>query len=167
MMICGKLANLLNEQIGHELGASHQYLAAAVFFADKGLDKWADVFYRQSDEERTHALKIIHFLNEVGVEVELAAIEAADPKSFTSELDVVQKSLAWERTVTQQFRAMAKLAQDEPDPVGGQFLIWFLNEQIEEENTMDKLAKILESGLNPFMAETLLADATAEVGGEA
>ncbi len=158
MMICDKLAKLLHEQVGHELGASHQYLATAVFFADRGLDGWADAFYRQSDEERDHAMKIIKFLVEVGVNFTMPAIVEADPADISSPLEACQKALGWEQTVTQQFRTMAKIATEEGDHVSTQFLQWFLNEQIEEENTMDRYIKILESGLNPFQAEPLLGD---------
>ena len=61
MMICEKVAKMLHEQVGNELGASHEYLATAVFFGELGLDGWAAEFYRQSDEERMHAMKIIRF----------------------------------------------------------------------------------------------------------
>jgi ferritin len=156
---------MLNAQVGRELAASQQYLAAAIYFADKGLDKWADVFYRQSEEERFHALKIVKFLVEVGAETTVPEAPAASPTMFESPLDVTSKALAWEREVTQNFRDMAKAAMEEPDPVCRPILDWFLTEQVEEESTMDKLTQILESGLNPFMAEQVLDEATAEVGG--
>ena len=162
MMICEKVAKMLHEQVGHELGASQEYIATAVFFGELGLDGWAAEFYRQSDEERMHALKIIRFLVEVDVKFTMPAIREAKPSNIESPLDACQKALKWERKVTEQFQAMAQVATAEGDHVSGQFLQWFLNEQVEEENTMDRFVKILESGLNPFQAEPLLGDPHAD-----
>lgn len=161
MLISKKLAKLLHEQVGHELGASQAYLATAVYFAQNSLDGWADVFYKQSEEERMHAMKIIRFLVDVGAPLTMPALPEADPKSHKSELAAVESALNQEKTVTKQFQEMAKVAQAENDHVGAQFLQWFLDEQIEEEATMDKLRGMLASGLNPFLAEPLLAAATA------
>ncbi|MCH7945999.1 MAG: ferritin [Armatimonadetes bacterium] len=161
-MICEKVAKLLHEQIGHELGASQEYLATAVYFGGQGLDGWADEFYRQSDEERMHGMKIIKFLVDVDAEFTMPAIAEAHPTAIESPLDACQKALKWERVVTDQFRTMAREAAAEGDQISGQFLEWFLNEQIEEESTMDRYVKILESGLNPFQAEPLLGDPHAD-----
>lgn len=161
MLISEKLANLLHEQVGHELGASQAYLATAVYFAQKSLDGWADVFYKQSEEERAHAMKIIHFLVEVNAPFALPAIAEANPTKHSSEIAAVESALEQEKTVTRQFQHMAKVAHEEGDHIGGEFLQWFLVEQIEEEATMDKLREMLASGLNPFLAEPLLVAATA------
>jgi len=162
MMICDKVAKLLQEQIGHEFGASQQYLATAAYFGEQGLDGWADEFYRQSEEEREHGMKIIKFLVDVGAEFTIPAIAAARPSGIESPLDACQKALKGERAVTDQFSTMAREAIAEGDHVSGQFLDWFLNEQVEEESTMDRYVKLLETGINPFQAEPLLGDPHAD-----
>ena len=48
--------DLLNEQIGHEFAASHQYLSMAIWLDGEDLPQLAKFFYRQSLEEREHAL---------------------------------------------------------------------------------------------------------------
>lgn len=157
MMITERVARLLHQQVGHELGASQEYLATAVYFAQSGLDGWADFFYKQSEEERGHAMKIVRFLVDTGVTFTFPAIREADPQAVTSPLDAVQKALKWEQSVTEQFKTMSRTAREDGDPITEHFLQWFLMEQIEEESSMDKLVKMLQSGLNPFQADKLLA----------
>jgi ferritin len=154
-LISSKLAQKLGEQIGHELGAHQQYLAIGTYFAQQSLDKWAGLFYRQAAEEKEHALKIVKFLVETGEALEFPAIAAASTR-FKSPASAVAQALKWERTVTEQFQAMAKVALAEGDFVGFQFLQWFLEEQVEEVSSMEKYLALVESGINLFQAEELL-----------
>ncbi|ADD27682.1 ferritin [Meiothermus ruber] len=154
-MISSKLAQKLQEQVGHELGAHQQYLAIGTYFAQQNLDKWAALFYQQAAEEKEHAMKIVRFLTDVGEVVHFPAIPAAST-GFKSAADAVAQALKWERTVTEQFQTMAKIALAEGDYVGFQFLQWFLEEQVEEVSSMEKYLALVESGINLFQAEALL-----------
>lgn len=80
---------MLNEQVGHELAAHHVYLGMAAYFGQKNLDKWADIFHKQSIEERGHALKIVQFLVDVDAQTEVPAVPAATV-TYKSALDVVK-----------------------------------------------------------------------------
>jgi ferritin len=156
MMINDKVAKLLSEQVGHELKASSEYLAIAIYFGGLQLDGFKAFFLKQSAEERDHALKIVNFLIDVDYVFNVPAIKEAKPGDITAPLEAVKKAFKWEQGVTQQFREMATLAHAEKDYISAQFVDWFLNEQIEEENSMDRLVKILESGINVFHAESLI-----------
>lgn len=87
--------------------------------------------------------------------VHFPAIPAAST-GFKSAADAVAQALKWERTVTEQFQTMAKIALAESDYVGFQFLQWFLEEQVEEVSSMEKYLALVESGINLFQAEALL-----------
>lgn len=154
-MISSKLAQKLKEQIGHELGAHQQYLAIGTYFARQNLDKWSALFYQQAAEEKEHAMKIVQFLTDTGEVAHFPAIAAAST-AFKSATDAVSQALKWERTVTEQFQTMAKIALSEGDFVGFQFLQWFLEEQVEEVSSMEKYLALVESGINLFQAEALL-----------
>lgn len=154
-MISSKLAQKLKEQIGHELGAHQQYLAIGTYFAQQNLDKWATLFYAQAAEEKEHAMKIVRFLTDAGEVVHFPSIPAAST-GFKTAADAVSQALKWERTVTEQFQAMAKIAVAEGDYVGFQFLHWFLEEQVEEVSSMEKYLALVESGINLFQAEALI-----------
>jgi bacterioferritin B len=154
-MLSPALTSALQTQIGYEFGASQTYLGMAAYFHAQNLSKWAAFFERQSAEEREHALKIFHFLLETGSPAKLPAIPEV-PVQYASALEVVQKSLEQEQRVTKAFKDMAALALQAGDFTGFGFLQWFLEEQVEEEASFERLIALVESGINLFQAETLL-----------
>jgi ferritin len=140
----------MNEQIGHEMGASMQYIAIASYFDSETLPELAKFFYRQADEERDHAMRFVHFMVDVDAPVEIPAIPA--PRSeFASAEEAVALSLEWERTVTQQIYDLVTIAQNDSNHIAVRFLDWFVNEQLEEVSTMGALLSLVrragESGL--------------------
>lgn len=163
-MISKKLKKMLNEQVCHELSAHQAYLGMAAYFGLKNHDKWADIFHKQSMEERGHALKIIQFLVDVDAQEEIPALPAATV-TYKSALDVVKAALANEQKVTAQFQAMAKVALAEGDFTSFQFLQWFIEEQVEEEATMDKYVSLLSSEKDEFRAEMIVSE-LEEHGGD-
>ena len=62
MLASEELVVALNQQVGHEMGASMQYISIASYFASQTLNELSRFFYRQADEERDHAMKFIHFI---------------------------------------------------------------------------------------------------------
>ncbi len=141
MMISRKMTTKLNEQITHELNAAHSYLAMACFFDAKELKALAKHFRAQSEEERTHALKIVDYLGEVGAPVKLTAL-AAPKAGYKSPADAISTALAQEKTVTDQINALASLAESESDHATRGYLQWFVDEQIEEVSSMEHLLAI-------------------------
>ena len=55
-------------------------------------------------------------------------------------------ALAQEKRVTQQIVELVKLAREEGELVGEQFLHWFLQEQREEVASMTELLAVVERG---------------------
>ncbi|MDQ3396888.1 MAG: ferritin [Deinococcota bacterium] len=154
-MISQKLAEALNEQIASEFGASNHYLAIAAYFAKQSLDLWAGFFYRQSEEEREHGLKILRFLIDNDADLRLPAVGEAG-LDFENAHEAVSSALESERKVSRQFDELAALATKEKDYRGLQFLQWFVSEQVEEEATMGKLVDLTASGINLFQAQQFL-----------
>lgn len=162
-MLTKPLAQALNEQIASEFSASNHYLAIATYFALRSLDEWAGFFFRQSEEERTHGMKILTYLIDNAAEVTLPAVAEART-DFADALTAVSSALESERKVTRQFNDMAAIATDHKDYRGLQFLQWFINEQVEEEATMGKLVDLLKSGINLFQAQQYLPVVQAGAG---
>lgn len=156
-MITDKLRDALERQVGHELAASQHYLGIAAYFGLENLDKWADIFYAQSQEEREHALKIIRFLIDVDKPFTFPSV-AESKTSYGSAQEALQWALDNERQVTKQFKDMAEAALQEKDYTAFQFLQWFIEEQVEEEATMDKYVALLKSEANPFRAEMIISE---------
>ena len=158
--------NALNDQIGRELAASQQYVAIAVYYDAETLPQLAQHFYRQAVEERNHAMMIVQYLLDAGEDVVIPGV-AAPQTSFTDPVAPVQLALQQERRVTDEIIGLAKLAREETDLVGEQFLHWFLQEQREEVASMSSLLAVVERAKdNLLLAEEYLAR-TAGGEGEA
>src|SRR3954447_13449313 len=112
MLASESLIRAFNEQIGHEMGASMQYIAIASYFDSETLPELAQFFYRQSEEERTHAMRFVKFINDVGGRVRLPPIPA--PQSdFASAEEAIAKALAWEEEVTRQVYDLVEVARND------------------------------------------------------
>jgi ferritin len=157
MLIGKKLNDAINAQIGHEFQASNQYLAMAVFFEGLALKKLAKAFYKQSDEERQHGLKLLKYVVEAGGSVVLPNIPA--PKyQFADVVDAFKLALEWELQVTKNFNDLMDIAVAEKDYLAQQFLNWFVNEQLEEVSTMDNYLKVAQAaGPHMIMLEAYLS----------
>lgn len=133
----------INEQIGNELTASMQYIAIAAYFDAEDLLELAQHFYRQSEEERTHAMRFLKFLVDAGGKVEISMIPQPQ-NHFDSAEQAIQKALDGEIMVTQQINALANLSVQEADHITHNFLQWFVTEQLEEVSGMSTLLKIVQ-----------------------
>lgn len=138
MRISKKLVKALNDQISLEADASNYYLSMASWAEITGYEGAAGYFYAQSDEERQHMLKIIHFLNENGVSALIPAIKQP-VKSFNSFESLFKIALKNEQAVTKAINKMAELAQKEKDHGTFVFLQWFVNEQMQEEQKFETI----------------------------
>ena len=143
MLASEKLIEAFNQQVGNELCASNQYLAIASYFERETLPELARFFFDQSAEERGHAMKFVHFVNDVEGVLAIPEIEAPKP-DFVSAAEAVQLSLEWEREVTDQIYGLIEIAREESNHIALRFLDWFVDEQLEEVNTMSTLLGIIE-----------------------
>jgi bacterioferritin B len=146
----------LNTQIAHEFGAHQQYVAIAVHYDAETLPRLAAFFYAQALEERNHAMMMVQYLLDAGVEVTIPGVEG--PKSgFSDIVEPVALALDQERRVSGQIEELAKVARDAGDYLSEQFTLWFLKEQVEEVATMSDLLRVVErSRENPMWAEEYL-----------
>lgn len=172
-MISKKLADGVTAQIGNELSASHQYIAIATYFDEEGLPALATHFYKQSLEERDHAMRFVKMLLEAGAAVKVPAVPA--PKTgFKNAAEAVKLALDSEMRVTAQINALMDQAIADKDHGNKNALEWFVNEQREEMSSMDTLLRMVkragESGLffvENFLLQGGLSEADGEKEGEA
>lgn len=143
MLASQKIIDAFNAQVGHELGASHQYIAIASYFSGENLEQLSQFFFRQSDEEKEHAMKFVRFVLDIEGEVRIPEIPAP-PAGFDSARAAVQAALDWERTVTQQIYDLVDLCQGEKNHIALRFLDWFVTEQLEEVTIMSNLLGVIE-----------------------
>jgi ferritin len=132
-----------NQQVGNEMGASMQYISIAAYFDQEGLGGLARFFYRQSEEEREHAMKFVNFVVDAGGPLRIPEIAAARSE-FASASDAVQAALEWEKEVTQQIYGLVEIAKEDSNYIAMRFLDWFVDEQFEEVTTMEELLQVVE-----------------------
>ena len=157
MLISRELANAFNAQIGHEFGASMQYISIAAHFSQRQLKLLSKLFFEQADEEKQHALKFVQYLLDTKAELRIPPIPAPTP-TFASAEEAVQAALNWEQEVTRQITGLMDIAVKENDYLGASFLQWFIDEQLEEVVKMDRLLSVIrQSGeRNLLMVEAYL-----------
>ena len=157
---------LLTAQVRNEFSASQQYIGLAVWFDSHDLPRLAAHFYRQSVEERNHAMMIVQYLMDTDRKVVVAGAEA--PRNdFASISEPVAVALEQEKRVTAQINAITAAARSEHDFQGEQFMQWFLKEQVEEVASMTTLLSIARrAGDNLFDLENYVAREQIGDGGE-
>ena len=138
MKLSPKMKKALNDQITLYASASNSYLAMASWCEVTGYQGAADYFYAQSDEERTHMLKIVHYLNDMGATASIPATKAP-LSSYKSLEGLIKTALKNEQTVTKAIHKMVEITQKEKDHSTYAFLEWFVNEQVQEETKFETI----------------------------
>ena len=156
---------IVNQQIANEFGASQQYVAIAVYYDAQTLPGLAAHFYRQAVEERNHAMMLVQYLIDSGDAVVTPGVEAPQT-AFGDAIAPVALALSQEKRVSEQIVGLSRVAREEGDLVGEQFLHWFLQEQREEVASMATLLAVMErAGDSLLLVEEYLV--RAQVGGGA
>ena len=62
LLISKTLTKAFNQQIGHEFGASMQYLSIAGHFQQRQLKLLSKLFFEQAEEEKQHAMKFVKYV---------------------------------------------------------------------------------------------------------
>ncbi len=146
MTLDPKLTKLLNEQINNEMASSYTYLAMSAWFEQTPYTGFASWMFNQSREETMHALRFYQYVVDRDAIVELEPVSKPKHK-FKSPLDVFEHSLKQEQRVTQQINDLYDVAEQVKDHASKNLLLWFLNEQMEEEKTVrDMLDRLKLAG---------------------
>jgi ferritin len=157
VLISRELATAFNEQIGHEFGASMQYVSIAAHFQERSLKLLSKLFLDQAEEERMHAMKFVQYLLDTQGGLQIPPIPAPKPTFATAE-EAVQAAYNWEQEVTRQITRLMDLAAKSSDYLAQGFLQWFIDEQLEEVVKMDRMLNVVrQSGeKNLLMVEAYL-----------
>lgn len=134
---------LLNNQVKLEAEASAKYLAMASWCDRNGYKNSAAYFMKQSNEEREHMLKIFSYIMTVGgtaISPEIAAVK----QEFGSFRNVFETALQSEIAVTHAINRIVTQSRKEEDYATENFLQWFVNEQIEEEDNARRAIELFD-----------------------
>lgn len=147
-MVNEKMEAALNEQLNAEVYSGYLYLSMAAYFEDIDLAGFANWMRVQAEEELEHGMKFYDYIIRRGGSVTLKAIEEPQTE-WESPLAAFEHVLSHEQLVTSLINNLVDLAIEEKDHATNNFLQWFVEEQVEEEeNAMEMLAKVKLAGDN-------------------
>ena len=164
-MVNEKMEAALNAQLNAEVYSGYLYLSMAAYFEDIDLAGFANWMRVQAEEELEHGMKFYDYIIRRGASVTLEAIEKPQTE-WESPLAVFEHVLSHEQMVTGLINDLVDLAIEERDHATNNFLQWFVEEQVEEEeNAMEMLAKVKLAGDNNSIIYTLNEEFAGRVRG--
>lgn len=147
-----------------EAQSSHAYLAMASWAEiQPGLKGVTQFFFRHSEEERMHMMKLIHYVNERGGFAVIPPLEQPI-LTFVSLKKAFEQLYEQELKVSESINDLVDLSLKEKDYATHNFLQWYVNEQMEEERLArecnDKLELVGDdkSGLYLFDRDIMTMD---------
>ena len=143
-MISTRLHNAINAQVNAELWSAYLYLAMSLDAESKGYKGVANWFFIQFKEEQDHARIFMNYLNSVDAKVELLPVEPV-PSTWDSVLDMYKQTLEHEKKVTSLIRNLADIAYEDRDHASINRLTWFIDEQVEEEESARDMIQAFEA----------------------
>ena len=143
-MLSNKLHQAINDQINAELWSAYLYLAMSMDAEAKGLKGVANWFYVQYLEEQDHARIFMNYLNSRDAKVVLQPI-AEVPTEWNSVLDMFKQTLEHEKKVTALINNLAFIANEDRDFASINRLVWFIDEQVEEEENAREMIAAVEA----------------------
>ncbi len=159
-MLGAAMEKALNKQITAEFESFYVYRQMQGYFQDLNLDGFAHWLDMQAQEEHIHAMKIFEFVLDRGGKIELGAI-GAPPKTWESPLAAAEAALAHERHISSLINDLVNQAKDDRDNPTETFLRWFVEEQVEEEASVDRIVQRMklaaDSSAALLMIDTELA----------
>jgi ferritin len=152
-----RFVETLNTQIAREFAAAHQYVAIGVHYAAETFPRLAAFFYRQADEEREHAMKMVNYLLDRSARVGLTDVDK--PRTdFADHVEPIKLALEQEKEVSVRISELFGIARETRDYASEQFMQWFIEEQVEEESSMRDLLAVAERTREiPMLLEEYLA----------
>jgi ferritin len=155
-MLNKKIEKAFNEQMNAEMYSAYLYLSMGAYFQSVGMPGFANWMRVQAQEEMVHAMKFFDHINERGGRVTLKAIDGP-PTEWDSAVAAFKNVYEHEQKVTGLINNLVNLAIEEKDHASRSFLQWFVDEQVEEEDSastvLDRLKLIGDSGNGVFMMD--------------
>ncbi len=146
-MINEKMQKKINGQINWELYSSYLYLSMSGYFESQNLKGFSSWMRVQSMEELTHFKRFYDFLIARGGRVILSGIKSP-PSDWTSPMAVFENVQKHEQHVTALINSLVDISLELKDHATNSFLQWFVDEQVEEEASVDEVIQSLKLNEN-------------------
>lgn len=142
-MLSDNMQNALNKQLNAEFYSSYLYLSMTTYFLSANLNGFAHWMRIQAQEEVMHAMKFFDYIHDRNGLIKLMSIECP-PCEWNSPLEVFTEALAHEQKMSKLINDLTCLALEEKDHATNVFLQWFVNEQVEEEASVNDVVQTLK-----------------------
>lgn len=143
MIISDNINSILNEQINKEFYSGYLYLSMSAHLKEIGLFGIASWMRQQAKEEVEHGLKIFDYLINCNSFVTLRQIKTPEFE-FNGILSIFNKIYEHEKCITESVMQVAQKADEECDRTTLNFIDWFIEEQVEEEENIKNIIKRIE-----------------------
>ncbi|MCI6672142.1 MAG: ferritin [Prevotella sp.] len=143
MNISKKMQDAFNKQIAAEFWSSNLYLSMAFWFRKEGWKGFAGWMFRQSAEEKEHALDMAEYVLNRGGEVKVTAIDAVQTE-WADAKTIFEETLKHEQLVTEYINALADVADEEKDRASQNFIGKYIDEQVEEEKSVKDILDLFK-----------------------
>ena len=157
-MISNKIEDIINIQIEKEGYSSNLYLAMASWAENQGFAGTAEWLHAQAEEERTHMLKFIAYVNDRGGKAIIPDFKKP-PSDFVDINTCFKQVMEHERYITNSINEIVALCAEERDFTTQNWVQWFVNEQVQEEKSvqgiLDKLRLLGPGNLYMFDRDVL------------
>ena len=164
-MLNATLESALNDQMNNELYSANLYLSMAAYFESENLRGFAHWMRLQHQEEVSHGMRIFDYINDRNGRAVVQAMEQP-PTEFESVLSVMELTLEHERRVTAMIEDLYREAQAQKDYATHVLLEWFIEEQVEEEKSVDEIIDDLKlidgDGTGLLILDGRLGERTAD-----
>lgn len=155
-MLSKRIEEAINAQINAEMWSAYLYLSMAAYCHSIGREGTANWYEVQFKEEQDHAKILYNYVVARGGRVMLSAIDAV-PTEWDSLLNTFEETLKHEQKVTSLINNLFALTLEENDFATQSMLKWFIDEQVEEEETaqniIEKLKMIGDNGYGQYMLD--------------
>ena len=138
MKLSDSLATAFNTQVRLEITASLVYRQLSIDMDALDLPGIAAWFRAQADEEMVHANKFIDHMLDRGGHPSIGTLEIGHEPA-TTVLAAFEASLTHEEKVSEAIRELYRTAQQEGDIDSLPLLNWFVDEQLEEEASVNEI----------------------------
>lgn len=143
-MLSQNLHKAINSQINAELWSAYLYLSMSLDAEAKGYKGVANWFYVQFQEEQAHARIFMNYLVSRDAKVELLPLDPVQTE-WNSVLDMFRHTLEHEKKVTALINNLAFIAAEDRDYASINRLNWFIDEQVEEEESARDMIATVEA----------------------
>ena len=154
-MISEKILNALEEQINFEFESAYLYLGMSLKMDEANFTGFSHWLFQQYQEELDHAHQMIDYVQRRGHTIALkdipaVAIETADPVKISR--DVLEHEIKVSRAIDN----ILALARDAKDFATEKFMMEFVEEQVEEEESARNLVDSFSCASENLSAQMMI-----------